>query len=528
MSSQLFEFNILNKSLQDKIHDRLLSSKIPFQSSQLYISSDKQKITDTEKRRSEYRTFTDPDLFDLCDDLIKQINEKQNTFTFKLVQNDVTEITYGLGGFFKPHKDYLSLTTNNVLEYTMIVCLSANCEGGETLFHFNPQFTHISQKSSTQYGVVLFRKDVVHEGVLLTSGHKKIMTLNLLGIPHHQEDILVINCLDTEDSPLVVSQSEVARFPNYFSSLLDYSESDKIVITSVDNTEEEMQTVYKVLTGQSLTMDEYKKHEHVLDYYAIPIQEIINIEGIYTPSSKPGIVPFNSNSSQYILFQDSYYTQYWLDKLGSKYIPFEIIYIEGKTLYVPQGRDETETIHNMEPVALSVSGKSIWSKTITTSNFKDEFNLTIYNNLHDNSVLNDVLEGNIDYEELGPLQTYADRDVIPCHCIDEHMRICNEKYSLEFSTLYGLICNENPSDTSLLYLEEMKELSLIHQECCVLHNIHKISKQIPINDIKINIAAQEVPFLFPQEDFSISHFFCNENMYGNATLITVHGLFKAN
>ena len=44
--------------------------------------------------------------------------------SFTLVPNDVTHIIYEEGGFFKPHSDYLSVTSNCVEEYTMLVCVT--------------------------------------------------------------------------------------------------------------------------------------------------------------------------------------------------------------------------------------------------------------------------------------------------------------------------------------------------------------------------------------------------------------------
>ena len=36
--------------------------------------------------------------------------------------------------FFKKHEDYLSITSNIIEEFTLIICLDANCEGGEYYF----------------------------------------------------------------------------------------------------------------------------------------------------------------------------------------------------------------------------------------------------------------------------------------------------------------------------------------------------------------------------------------------------------
>ena len=34
-----------------------------------------------------------------------------------------------------------------VEEYTGIMCVNADCEGGETIFHFNKNFKHISKST---------------------------------------------------------------------------------------------------------------------------------------------------------------------------------------------------------------------------------------------------------------------------------------------------------------------------------------------------------------------------------------------
>ncbi len=75
-----------------------------------------------------------------------------------------------------PHEDYLSLKSNCIEEYTMIICMDANCEGGETIFHVNEWFKHVSKSSITPGHCMIFRKDLKHEGAIVKSGEKNILT----------------------------------------------------------------------------------------------------------------------------------------------------------------------------------------------------------------------------------------------------------------------------------------------------------------------------------------------------------------
>jgi hypothetical protein len=68
-------------------------------------------------------------------------------FNYTLIKNDITYIKYDKGGFFNKHADYLSFTSNLVEEFTMILCVDANCIGGETTFYVNPFFKYLSKSS---------------------------------------------------------------------------------------------------------------------------------------------------------------------------------------------------------------------------------------------------------------------------------------------------------------------------------------------------------------------------------------------
>ncbi len=96
------------------------------------------------------------------------------------IQYTPTQIihTHTPPGKFDAHQDYLSIISNCILEYTLIVGLSDDpCEGGETVIHLTGGGAIASSAPKKLGGCLLFRKDLLHEGVAVTSGSKHILTV---------------------------------------------------------------------------------------------------------------------------------------------------------------------------------------------------------------------------------------------------------------------------------------------------------------------------------------------------------------
>lgn len=67
------------------------------------------------------------------------------------------------GGFFKAHQDYLSLTSNCVEEYTLLICVTLPeaakaTQGGETRVEVSPGHDVLSRATTTPGSALLFRK----------------------------------------------------------------------------------------------------------------------------------------------------------------------------------------------------------------------------------------------------------------------------------------------------------------------------------------------------------------------------------
>lgn len=105
--------------------------------------------------------------------MIHYINSKQsaNGKKFILYRNDIMHIKYRGGGYFKPHEDYLSVNSNFLEEYSLIICINGSgsgngcgSSGGRTILKLNDFFTAKSTASCTKGMSLLFRKDIEHEG----------------------------------------------------------------------------------------------------------------------------------------------------------------------------------------------------------------------------------------------------------------------------------------------------------------------------------------------------------------------------
>ncbi|CAB9519901.1 expressed unknown protein [Seminavis robusta] len=182
------------------------------------IPRPKTKIVDEDLRQSVFRAITDPKLMDLVDaNIVSHLNQTDQSYQYTLCRNDITHIKYEEGGFFQRHKDYLSLTSNLIEEFTLLVCVTTTPssssgdarEGGETTIH---GFGGTSQTfaTATPGSGLLFRKDLEHEGCVLKKGTKHILTANLWAIRKQQSSHVLLVTFPNTNVTKAVSPMERA------------------------------------------------------------------------------------------------------------------------------------------------------------------------------------------------------------------------------------------------------------------------------------------------------------------------------
>jgi len=296
------EFGILDAQIQQQIIKIMKADERPFEPSMIYDSIKEEKYV-SERRISVFKTFVEPKLFKLCDQVVQKINQaNQNKMQFILCQNDMTYIKYATGGFFKRHADYLSLTSNMIEEYTLIMCVDAQCQGGETILHFNQHFKYPSQATTTPLHFLLFRKDISHEGAIIKQGYKEIMTLNLWGINEDQESVVLIDftkigCQKNYLIPFKYIEScpdnVLKTFLNFKKRILvcdDNSQLPKIVVYQADVSYEDFAIINKIYQKQRISYDEYFQNREIIDYFGFDwknllIKDITNKYNIKTDTN---------------------------------------------------------------------------------------------------------------------------------------------------------------------------------------------------------------------------------------------------
>jgi hypothetical protein len=308
MSHCVKEFPPLDLGLQMAISKRVLEDRSPFTPSLMYDAKEKSKIFDLERRSSFFRLFAGQELFSLCDSLVALISARDPSFAYALRHNDVTHIHYKKGDFFEPHSDHLSLTSNHVQEFTLIMCLcpldssadpsSTTCEGGETRFTLNPFCQLVSKASITPYHMVLFRKDITHEGLPLQSGTKDIITLNLWGLPKAGEGptkTLVISfpVAFGETETYTFPWSLVEKFPSCFFIQWAAFEAKKFEVlpTILDYsctvaTYEEMEIVRDILNGSHIELGRYLGQVDLVKFFGFDVSDLL-LEAPETMVAKP-------------------------------------------------------------------------------------------------------------------------------------------------------------------------------------------------------------------------------------------------
>lgn len=131
------EFDVLDEQVFNDIKEYVGNMNLKFENSLLYDGVEKKKLHDDTKRKSIFSNITDDGLFDRFEKLIGKVNELVEGKKYTLVRNDVMYIKYKEGDFFESHTDFLTFKTNLFQEYTFILCLDAECVGGETVFTVN-------------------------------------------------------------------------------------------------------------------------------------------------------------------------------------------------------------------------------------------------------------------------------------------------------------------------------------------------------------------------------------------------------
>lgn len=278
------EFDNLCPDAFNTIKKFLTVDQRPFKNSEIYDSRKEVKLENLEERISQFRLFTDAILFEQCDRILAEINKVNEHTHFKIFRNDLTHIKYKEGEFFKPHQDYLSLTGNLVTEYTLLICIDADCKGGETVLHLNRHFKHRSSATVTPGHCLLFRKDICHEGAMVLSGKKEILSLNVWGLDKDKgTDEIVIVTFPNSAISYEIPVKNILALPinNSITAFINFKKNglnETAVIwhyTELNVDPDDFACIYDIYMQNGLNAEQLKDSEKILDHFGIPYKYIL-------------------------------------------------------------------------------------------------------------------------------------------------------------------------------------------------------------------------------------------------------------
>lgn len=253
MSNCVKEYTIIDKKIQDEIN-KLINEDI-----------------------------TGKKLFNSAKELINVLSTMDNYYNFTLIDNDITYLKYSSNKQYSMNiVKYLNDKYNEIEEFTLLVCLDAKCIGGEIVLHLNDHLKYKSSTSITPYNALLFEKNVKYEELMLESGYKNIITLNLLAIKKDVDKLLIIKCKDNKE--ICIQMNNILNIPN--NSLITFidfkNKIDKNISIYIYNeteyTYEGMGIISKIFNKIDIPFEEYTKYKHIIDYYLIDVTKLDYIQ----------------------------------------------------------------------------------------------------------------------------------------------------------------------------------------------------------------------------------------------------------
>ena len=561
MTHCIKEFDYLDKDIQDKIYD--------------YI-----KINYDIEKRSLRMVIVDNVLLDNLDNLIDIINKRDNYYDYILVKNDITYTTCIKNNFFEKHEDYSSNTPNTIEEFSFIMCVDANCEGGEIILYLNESFKHISLNGKIKYRCIIFRKDIRYEDVILKSGYKSIITINLLGIPKYSGKSLII--ILNDDTKYIMSFEKIFSLDdNILKTFLDQIVDVKKYVTYNEKNfnADEFKIIYDIFNRTYVSLEKLNKYSYVINYFNIDYKYIYITE-LNTSNLK------SSNSSEFaqtmadniiLCNTEEKYNDIctYIKNLLLPYIPFKLILCEGHIVY----EDESSTppmFLRMSPVYMSMGDYNnvlIETRLISLNNhnisFKNILNQKDINIDICNIIKNLAKKYNISAAEVGFSSQYhfhddVDNEIIPFIKYNKYI-IKYNKNTNKFTFIYDyeddkilvpllLFYNKNltndkiierlDNQSSLLAydnyyniemldinLTKFKYYSLDENNDMVLKGDHidAIIKKLKNMDDFIKIVIElfkKLNIIFPQQKKHVGHFIHDDYLYGDLDFIQIFGFLR--
>lgn len=183
-----------------------------YETSHFYNKNDNSVIVDRHIRSSEKVQFRNDQVFDWYElNVIDKLNSGDSKMHYILLRDDIEMIRYREGDFFKKHVDTINYYSNEFTSYTCIINIQSCESGGETIIH-TTDGKHEFKQSNNVGSVLLFQKQLEHEGAMVTKGEKIITVCNIMVYPKEQYDDVLIVTIEKSNNVYFIPISTLEKF----------------------------------------------------------------------------------------------------------------------------------------------------------------------------------------------------------------------------------------------------------------------------------------------------------------------------
>lgn len=173
--------NLLTQNDIDFLYKLTDFNESKYKRAEIYDRLIKKSRKDEETRFCKEYIIKDREIIQkICDIITPKINDN-SSFEFREELSNMRIIEYDETDFFSKHTDFIPVNSNLFKSYSLLICLNECEEGGETKLYptNNHQFEIKSDYTSKiKGGGLLFPKTILHEGLPIKKGMKRILFLN--------------------------------------------------------------------------------------------------------------------------------------------------------------------------------------------------------------------------------------------------------------------------------------------------------------------------------------------------------------
>src|SRR5579872_3027945 len=117
-------------------------------------------------------------LFKLLTQVVKEISNWTGS-DYSLIPTNVDVIKYVEGDFFKKHTDFEPVKCKFFEYYALLICIDANCEGGETIV-YTPYGNFTFTDTIRPNYWMLFKSSLEHESNVIKTGYKIVLKADVI------------------------------------------------------------------------------------------------------------------------------------------------------------------------------------------------------------------------------------------------------------------------------------------------------------------------------------------------------------